>query len=170
MRHDRQIRNRRKRNKKGLIDLEITSLLDVLVILLIFLLNSYNTSNVVVQVPEGIKLPSSSSLAPSSVGVMIQVSPSTIWVDEKKVVSSDISISRLYDEGDRRILPLYHELVKKRQDIEVLAKSVKQAKPFMGVANLVIDKSLKYSYVKKLLYTCASAGYRQYKFVVIGEE
>ena len=45
-----------------------------------------------------------------------------------------------------------------------------KAKNFSGVANLIIDKSIKYDYVKKVMYTCASAGFKEYKFVVMGEE
>ena len=44
------------------------------------------------------------------------------------------------------------------------------AKKFSGVANLIIDKTIKYSYVKKIMYTCAAAGFKQYKFVVLAKE
>lgn len=170
MRSSRQIRNRRKRAKKELIDLDITSLLDILVILLIFLLKSYNTSNVTMTVPDGIILPTSTSQSINTLGVMIQVSPSKIWVDDKEVLDSSQAPKRLYDQGKRRIIPLYNELVKKKQEVQAIAKASKNAKPFSGVANLIVDKSLKYSYLKKLMYTCAVAGYKQYKFVVLGQE
>ena len=32
------------------------------------------------------------------------------------------------------------------------------------------EKSIKYNFIKKLLYTCAEAGYQKYKFVVLGED
>jgi biopolymer transport protein ExbD len=170
MRLRRQIRNRTKRKKKGPIDLDITSLLDVLVIMLIFLLKSYNTSSVTLSIPEGIKLPTSTSQNLSTAGVMIQVSESNIWVDSKNVLDSSQAPKRLYDQGKRRIIPLYNELVRKRQEIQAIAKATKNAKKFSGVANLIVDKSLKYSYLKKLMYTCAVAGYKQYKFVVLSED
>lgn len=170
MRSSRQIRNRKRRKKNSLIDLDITSLLDILVILLIFLLKSYNTSNVTLTVPDGITLPSSNSQSINTLGVMIQVSPSKIWVDDKEVLDSSTPPKRLYDQGDRRIIPLYNELVRKKQEVENIALATKNAKPFSGVANLIVDKSLKYNYLKKLMYTCAIAGYKQYKFVVLGQE
>jgi biopolymer transport protein ExbD len=60
--------------------------------------------------------------------------------------------------------------VAKRKTIQEVEKASPQAKKFSGIANLLVDKSLKYSYLKKVLYTVAEAGYSKYKFVVLGEE
>ncbi len=173
MRLARSIRHRGKRGKREIIDLDITSLLDILVIMLVFLLKSYNSSGIVLNVPKGVKLPVSSSSEISSTGVNIQVSPSIIWVDDTKIVTvKDIKKfpSRKLDHGKRRIIPLYNELVRIKQKIKQVEKSSSAAKKFSGVANLIIDKSVKYSFIKKIMYTCAEAGYQKYKFVVLGEE
>ncbi len=170
MRKSRSIRNRVRRAKKPIIELDITSLLDILVILLVFLLRSYNSSGVVLNVPQGISLPNSVSSSPSNTGVIVQVSPSKIWIDDEVVLDSSSLPSKIYDHGGRRIIPLYNKLVTKREEFQEIAKRSLGAKKFSGVINLVIDKSLKYNYLKKLMYTCAEAGFRKYKFVVMGEE
>ena len=77
---------------------------------------------------------------------------------------------KIYDKSNRKIIPLYNHLVKKIEEINLTAKQAGNAKSFSGVANLVLDKSLKYSYIKKLMFTCAEAGFKKYKFVVMGEE
>jgi biopolymer transport protein ExbD len=169
MARQRSIRNRVKRQKKEVIDIDITSLLDILVILLVFLLRSYN-SGLTMNVPQGINLPKSVSQSINTVGINIQVSESKIWVDDKEVLDTTELPERLYDQDGRRIIPLYNELVNKKKEIELVSKSSPQAAKFSGVVNLIIDKSLKYSYVKKLLFTSASAGYKKYKFVVLGDE
>ena len=66
-------------------------------------------------VPDGITLPTSTSQSINTLGVMIQVSPSKIWVDDKEVLDSSQAPKRLYDQGKRRIIPLYNELVKNKK-------------------------------------------------------
>ena len=170
MARNRSIRNRKARGKKGIIELDITSMLDILVILLVFLLKSYNSSGVTLNVPEGITLPDSKSESLNTAGIMIQVSKDKIWVDSKTVLSSENMPKTVYDMQKRRIIPLYNELVKKKEAIKAISKQAPGAKKFSGIANLIIDKSLKYSYLKKIMFTCAEAGFRQYKFVVLGED
>ena len=168
MANKRSIRNRVARKKKEMIDIDITSLLDILVILLVFLLRSYS-SGITLNVPEGISLPTSQTQNINNLGVNIQVSATKIWVDDKQILDTSELPDRLYDQNGRRIIPLYNELVHKKNEVDILAKSAKNAKPFSGIVNLIVDKSIKYNYIKKLLYTSATAGYKQYKFVVMGE-
>jgi len=170
MRRSRSIRNRVKRRKLPLIDLDITSLLDILVIMLVFLLKSYNSSSVIINVPKSIKLPNSVSQSMSTNGVIIQMSSSKIWVDDKEVVDKTKSRSHLYDHGGRRIIPLYNELVRKKLLITRSSKMSAQAKKFSGIVNLTVEKTLPYREIKRLLYTCAEAGFKTYKFVVLGNE
>lgn len=158
--------NRRKKEK--VIDVDITSLLDILTILLVFLLQSYNSSGVTINVPKGIELPRSASESLNNFGVNIQVSKTNIWVDDKEVLTSEsASEGEVFDEGGRRIVPLYNELVKIKETIKQTEKLSPQAAKFSGIANLVVDKSLKYSYLKRVMYTAASAGFKEFKFVVL---
>ncbi len=173
MRTQRSIRNRGRRRKKEVLDLDITSLLDILVIMLVFLLKSYNSSGVVLNVPKGVLLPTSDSQMVNSTGVNIQVSPDTIWVDDKMILTVNEMNKRpraVLDQGRKRIIPLYNELVNKKNTIKRIEKSAKGATEFSGIANLIIDKSMKYSFIKKVMYTCAEAGFKKYKFVVLGED
>lgn len=173
MRTQRSIRNRGRRRKKEVLELDITSLLDILVIMLVFLLKSYNSNGVVLNVPKGVILPTSESQMVNSTGVNIQVSPDTIWVDDKAILTVKQMNERprsVLDQGRRRIIPLYNELVDKKNTINRIQKSAKGASKFTGVANLIIDKSMKYSFIKKVMYTCAEAGFKKYKFVVLGED
>lgn len=171
MSRQRSIRNRNQKRSNRIFEIDITSLLDILVILLVFLLKSYNSSGITLEVPKEIKLPDSETQDINHAGVMIQVSKGKLWVDSKLIYDSEESPSRLYDQGGRRIVPLYDELVKKIDDIKALAKQEPGvAKEFSGIANLIIDKTMKYSYIKRIMYTCASAGFKQYKFVVLSKE
>ncbi len=171
MARNRSIRNRGKlRRMKEPFDLDITSLLDILVILLVFLIKSYSSSAVVINVPKGIELPTSASPSINSEGIIIQVSEDKIYVDDEEVLDSNNLPDKIYDHGKRRIIPLYNKLREKIDLIKQTELSSENAKKFSGKANLVIDKSIKFDYMKKLMYTCAVAGFKEYKFVVLSNQ
>jgi biopolymer transport protein ExbD len=171
MARSKSIKARSRRKKQNVFDIDITSLLDILTILLVFLLQSYNSSGVVINVPKGITLPKSDSESLSTYGTNIQVSATNIYVEDKEVLNVEtMDAAQIYDQDGRRIVPLFNQLVKIKEDIKVTEKLSPDAKKFSGVANLVVDKSLKYSYLKKVMYTCAEAGYKEFKFVVLGEK
>lgn len=170
MRINSSIRKRGKRKKIEPLDIDITSLLDILTILLVFLLKSYNSSGVVLNVPEGITLPHSDSQSINTSGVMVQVSIKNIWVDDKIIYDKEKPPSHVYDHGGRRIIPLYNELVLKRKTFEQVEQSSSNAKKFSGVINFIIDKDIRYNFMRKLMYTCADAGFQKFKFVVMGKE
>lgn len=157
----------RGKRKETVFDIDITSLLDILTIMLVFLLQSYNSSGVIINVPKEIELPRSSSETLNNFGVNIQVSKTQIFVDDAEVVNTDVPDDQLFDEGGRRIVPLYNELIRIKETIKQSEKLSPQAKKFSGIANLVVDKSLKYNYLKRVMYTCAAAGFKEFKFVVL---
>lgn len=164
------IRKRIKRKKTQVLDLDITSLLDILVILLVFLLKSYNSSGVVFNVPKGISLPRSTSQNINNAGVIVQVSTTAIYVDDKVVLDiQSTQGKKIFNKGNV-IIPLFEELNKKKKTFKQVAKSSENANDFSGIVNLIVDKSIKYNFLKKLLNTCASAGFQKYKFVVLGED
>jgi len=164
------MRVRRGKKKNTGFDVDITSLLDILTILLVFLLQSYNSSGVIINVPKEISLPVSKSESINNFGVNVQVSKSQIWVNDTEIVNTnDPEKEQRFDEGGRRIVPLYNELVRLKETVKQAEKLSPEVKKFQGVVNLVFDKSLKYNYLKRVMYTCASAGYKEFKFVVMSE-
>lgn len=160
----------KRRGKASVFDIDITSLLDILTILLVFLLQSYNSSGVIINVPKEIELPRSASESLNNFGVNVQVSKTQIWVDDVEVLSAESAEQgQTFDEGGRRIVPLYNELVRIKETIKQSEKLSPNAKKFSGIANLVVDKSLRYNYLKRVMYTCAAAGFKEFKFVVLTE-
>ena len=169
----RFIRNRGKRRKKNVMDIDITSLLDIITILLVFLIRYYDSSSATLNVPSGVQLPNSITKNIITPGVVVQVSPTTIWVDDVVVLNSaalnDMEEKNVYDMGKRRIVPLFNELVKKVDKFKEIEKSAEDAPKFSGLVNLIVDKSIKYTYLKKLMFTSAEAGFQKFKFIVRGE-
>lgn len=166
MRSNRLIRKRGNKGKKQVMDIDITSLLDILVIMLVFLLNSYNSSGIILNVPKGVVLPKSESQSLNTSGVVVQVSADMIWVDDKEIL--DLKKETL--KGSGIVAPLYDELVAKKNLVKQIEMSAENAQEFSGNINMIVDKSIRYSFLRRLMFTAAEAGYKQYKFVVLGEE
>lgn len=156
-----------KNRKPTLFEIDITILLDIMIVVLLFIVQDYNSTGLIMSPRKGVELPYSVTQNLNSYGVNIQVAKYQIWVDEREVLNTAKNDGpTIFDEEGRRILPLYERLVKIKGMINKSEKLNPKARSFSGVANLIIDKSMRYSYVKKIIYTCQAAGFTQFNLVV----
>lgn len=158
----RQSKLNRKREE---MDVDITSLLDILVILLVFLLKSYNASDLKLEPAEKISLPSSQSQALGRHSVIVQVNvDKEIWINNDK-------IGTLSPGGDK-IDVLFDQLKKmkdeEQEQLRTIASDEERKKKESKQVNLVLDQSLPYQVVRRVMHTSAMAGYPEFKFIVQG--
>lgn len=179
------IRSRRKRKKVNTaFELQLTSMLDILVIILVFLLKSYSTStNSFTSVP-GIKLPISKTqdMPPDSLHLI--VTPEAITFEDTRIVEFQQTADSLnstepnydfkaqdLDENGMRILALYDALNKAKEKAEILrAKSKARDEqgnplPFDGVLAIQADKRVKYDVLRKIMYTAGAAQYQTFRLL-----
>ena len=167
---NRSIKLRRARRPQGPIELDITALLDIFIVLLVFLVYSAHNSGLLTSTAASISLPISSSKALSGKAVSVQVSSSQIWVDEKEVLNSQtMNHAEVFDREGKKIIPLYNQLVKLRERVERAQEFTTKAMPFTGDINLVVDKTIKYNYLKRIMMTCSSAGFKNMRFVMASD-
>ncbi|MAF78351.1 MAG: hypothetical protein CME63_16910 [Halobacteriovoraceae bacterium] len=166
--------NIRKSTDKEL-DVDITSLLDILVILLVFLLKSYNASDLKLEVAKNIELPKSKSMTLGNMAVIVQVSgEKDIWINNKK-------IGRYLASEGEKIEVLYSALEEegKKQDNAIKELETTQAtqsdkgalatrKANRKRVNIVMDQSLPYEVLRRVMHTSAMAGFPEFKFIVQG--
>jgi biopolymer transport protein ExbD len=186
----RSIRSRRRRRKiNEEFELQLTSMMDVLVIIVVFLLKSYSTQmNNFSSVP-GIKLPISASQDIPADSLQVIITPESMTFETVRILdfvqtaaaagSSDAGYAFKksdLDEGSRRIIPLYDALTKAREKSEVL-RSKSQARdangqplPFDGVLAIQADKRVQYDTIRKIMYTAAAAGYKVFRFLAMKRE
>jgi biopolymer transport protein ExbD len=164
------IKYRRAKRPSGPIELDITALLDVFIVLLIFLVFNSHSSGLLTSTATSIELPLSSSKALSGKAVSVQISKSQIWVDEKEVLNTQtMDQDEVFDRDGKKIVPLYNQLVKLKDRAQRSQELSAKAMPFSGEVNLVVDKTLKYNYLKRIMLTCASAGFKNMRFVVASD-
>ncbi len=188
MARTRSIRFRRGRRKPREIELQLTSMMDVLVIILVFLLKSYSTSTNNFTTLPGLKLPISASqdLPPDSLHLII--TPEGMTFENERIVEFDLNSSSLDDEATyslrpvdlaedgRQVRPLYAALVQARERAELLrAKSSARDEtgsplPFDGVLAIQADKRVHYQTIRQIMYTAATAGYKVFRLLALKRE
>ena len=151
-----------KRVKKEPMEIDITSLLDILVILLVFLLKSYNASDLKLDLVKNLKVPDSKARKLGNHAVIIQVDKnSNVWVGKK-------IIATISSQGNE--IPQLLELLKNQKEAEK-AKAQTNRLPASQLAkavNLVFDKDTPYKSLQKVMHTSAVAGFTEFKFIVQG--
>lgn len=190
MRRGRSIRNRRGRkviNKS--FELQLTSMLDVLVIILVFLLKSYQTSQNNLTALPGMQLPISMTQEDAKDSLQVIVTTEGITFDGKRVVDFIPNEGQLgtaqphyefqtqdLDENGLRIVPLFDALVAAKQRSEAIrANSNVRAEdgqpiPFEGILAILADKKIEYETVRKVLYTAGAAEYKVFRFLAQKKE
>jgi biopolymer transport protein ExbD len=148
----------RKRIREG-VDVDITSLLDILTILLVFLLKSYNASDLKLDLTQGLEMAQSESKHMTRFAPVIQVNK------EAMVFLNNKSIGRIPASGSMTMLT--QKLKEEREKLESQGQGKKATHPG-ELVNLVFDKEMDYQYVQRIMNDSALAGYSQFKFIVKG--
>ncbi len=176
----------RKGRKKitRVFELQITSMMDILIIILVFLLKSYSADQHNFSTVPGMQLPVSASPDAPVDSLYVIVTPEGLTLESERVL--DFQQSALdagskdakyefrkndLDEGGRRILPLFDALTKAREKAELLRAKSKardasgQPLPFDGILAIQADKRIRYETIRRIMYTAASAGFRTFRFL-----
>jgi biopolymer transport protein ExbD len=191
----RSIRNRRNRKKiPAAFELQLTSMMDVLVIIVVFLLKSYATSaNSFTTVP-GMKLPISASKDNPPDSLQVIVTPEAITFENAHVLEFEQTAGSVgsltpgetgyrfkaadLDKHERnlRILPLADALNKAREKAELLRQKSKardkdgKPLPFEGILAIQADKRIQYDTIRRIMYTAAASGYKTFRFLALKKE
>jgi biopolymer transport protein ExbD len=159
-----------RRGRRSATSLNINSLLDILVILLVFLLKNFSTTAANIVIPRNVTVPDSKSQTTTKNAVVVLMDKELKVFLDKDLIVDFKNDRNVFDSKGARIIPLYDKLVEKREAVEELAKQVREAKSFSGMVNMVMDKSLPYQYIRKIMFTATAAGYQEFKFITVQQE
>ncbi len=169
----KRFNTRRTREKE--LDVDITSLLDILVILLVFLLKSYNASDLTLETAKNITLPNSKSEHLGNMAAIVQVSSDkALWLNntqigvvtlggEEKIEILFEALSQEAKRQDEKIKELEGRAIANTDKGAVAARKASRKK-----VNIVMDQSLPYEVLRKVMHTSALAGFPEFKFIVQG--
>ncbi|MEN8172139.1 MAG: biopolymer transporter ExbD [Chloroflexota bacterium] len=157
MRSSRRVR-RMERNKKKVLNLPLTSLMDVFTILVFFLLFHSGTSELV-EAPKQIKLPDSVVETKPRVTVVIMVSPEIVLVQGEAAINTDqlldTSVGVVPEIADR-LAQLESNIIGINSKTAVDSKEV----------TILADKMIPFRALKKIMSTCTSSGYGRISLAV----
>lgn len=150
----------RKREREA-VDVDITSLLDILTILLVFLLKSYNASDLSLDLQKGLEMADSDARAMTRFAPVVQVNK------EARVFLNNKEIGRMPASGE---MPVLTEALKKAKAgiEEQNKKKLPNQQVSTEMVNLIFDKEMDYAIVQRVMHDSALAGYSQFKFIVRG--
>lgn len=150
-----------KHRNREAVDVDITSLLDILTILLVFLLKSYNASDLKLDLQKGLEIAESDAKRLTRYAPVVQVNK------EAKVFLNNKEIGRMPASGE---MPVLTEALKQAK-AGIAADNKKKAanqQTNEDLVNLVFDKNMDYAIVQRVMHDSALAGYSQFKFIVKG--
>lgn len=148
--------NSKGKRKTEPMDLDITSLLDVLVILLVFLLKSYNASDLKLNLVKDLVVPNSDARKLGHHAVIVQVD------SNKKLYVNSKQIGTISGSGENA------DLLQKLKEIREEDTKRSPASATVKAINLVFDQGIPYKVMKGVMHTSAIAGYTEFKFIVQG--
>lgn len=162
-------RQRRKKLPSN-FKIQITSMVDMFVILLVFLIKSYSTSPVQVNLSKDIRLPASNSSAGPVDVLKLMVSKKGIFVEEKKIIDFEapgkISKKDLDSSDSKFITALFNELDGQAKKTQAISKKNETLK-FEGKILMQADRDLDYDLLEKVMHTSSVAGYSDVKLAVL---
>ena len=179
----KNIRLRRRRRKLNSdFELQLTSMMDMLIILIVFLLKSYSTNAISYATSDKIQLPTSKSQEIPSDAVNVVIEPEAIIVDGERILTftnTEYAIADLYlGNGGRKILPLSDSLQRaKEKALLTMSRAIikdsngKIVPPtFKGELVIHADKAIRYEMLRKVMYTAGNLEYKVFKFITLKKE
>ena len=146
--------------KSGYADLNLTSMVDMLTILVVFLLQTFSASGELLTVSKNIVLPEAQNFKDLERAEVIGISRESVTLAGRPVANAE----ELEKEStvDWKISELHDQLVTLKNNYKLLHPS----EEFPGMVIVQCDKGVDFKIVKKVLYTCGIAGYRNVNFAV----
>ncbi len=147
----------------GNSELLITPLVDMFVIMVLFLVANFSATGEILMMTKDIQLPEAKNVQEMHMVPVIKVSNDEIVVD-------GTSVTRLSDiEGSEYLnIPALEEklreLKKKTEDLHAMAGD---SEAFKGDINIQGHKDVQFKFIKKVMFSCATAGYGNINFAVI---
>lgn len=147
----------RVRRKKEPLDLDITSLLDILTIILVFLLFSYNPSELKIDLVDKLHLAESLTKKITTFAPVIQIN------NELNIFFNSKLLGSINQMETRETLK---SLLKKEKQIIESQRAMGKKNEKDIIVNLVFDKNVKSKHVNLLMHETALSGFSKFKFIV----
>lgn len=145
-------------------EIPLVPFIDFLVTLVVFLLTSFSASGELLAQQPNLKMPDAKNVVDLEIQPVIAINPDVITLDGRRMadtrtLAQDARVERM------------EQLI---QDLETLKRNwsiLHPTDPFSGTVVLQADRSIDFRVIKKVMFSCAQAGYANISFAVnrVGE-
>jgi biopolymer transport protein ExbD len=146
-------------------DLLITPLVDMFVIIVLFLIANFSATGEILMMTKDIQLPEAKNVSE------VEMVP-VVMVSNEEVVVDGTTVTRLSDLDNNEYLNIpaleekLRELKKKTEDLHAIAGD---QEGFKGDINIQGHKEVQFKFIKKVMFSCATAGYGNINFAVMSK-
>jgi biopolymer transport protein ExbD len=141
-------------------DLNVTPLVDMFVILVLFLIANFSATGEILSMSKDIRLPEAANTDELQLAPVVQVS-------KEEVIVSGTMIGRVDDlarEDYLNIPALEEKLRELKKQFEDLHNAANDTGAFKGDVNIQADVEVQFRIIKRVMFSCASAGYGNIAF------
>jgi biopolymer transport protein ExbD len=177
LRREKEARDYRRARRKAreaegeIRELNIVAMMDMMTIILVFLLKSYQTSAINVNMSADLTMPQSTTQLRPQENITITVSMKEVAVNDRKVVEVKGGLIPAAAKEGRRADAFYvgavYDALKREVDKQKYIARYNKDAPFAGRINVVADRKIPYRTLMEVLYTAGQAELGEYKFMVL---
>ena len=150
--------------KSGFADLLITPLVDMFIIIVLFLIANFSATGEVLMMTKDIDLPDAVNVKE------IEMHP-VVMVSNDQVSISGTVVGRVEDlvKDEYLNIPQLEEKLRdmKKQFEDLHSMAGEGANAFKGDVNIQAHKDVEFRIIKRVMFSCATAGYNNINFAVI---
>lgn len=145
-------------------DLSITPLVDMFVMIVLFLIANFSASGDILSMSKDIQLPTATHVRELENVPIVQISKEKIVVDGSPIPGTVDDLTR---EDYLNIPALEEKLRELKKSYETMHQAAGDTKGFSGDVNIQAHKDVQFKIVKRVMFSCATAGYGNINFAVL---
>jgi biopolymer transport protein ExbD len=140
-------------------EIPLVPFIDFLITLVVFLLTSFSASGELLAQQPNLKMPDAKHVVDLEIHPIIAINPDVITLDGRRMADTRTLAADARVERQEGLI----------QDLETLKRNwsiLHPSEPFAGTVILQADKSIDFRVIKKVMFSCAQAGYANISFAV----
>ncbi len=151
--------------KNTFADLNVTPLVDMFVILVLFLIANFSATGQILAMSKDVALPEASHTGELEMAPVVLVSKDAVLLDGALIGRTDDLAKEDYTN-----IPLLEEKLRDKKKLtENLRSMTNQEDELKGQVNIQADKAIEFRVMKKVMQSCALAGYANISFATMSE-
>lgn len=150
--------------KSGYADLLITPLVDMFVIIVLFLIANFSATGDVLMMTKDIQLPEAVNVQEVQMVPVVMVSNEQVLIDGS-VIGRVEDLSREEYLNIPALEEKLRDMKKQYEDLHRMAKDTEGG--FKGDVNIQANKDVQFKIIKRVMFSCATAGYSNINFAVL---